>query len=288
MPLYVDPTFVWPPDATVAKSTDQFVSAMVDVEHAAVHLKADFSATYPIPKWVRFVRQWDGQPVRGGDPRRAIGGIAIGYDFEAPLGIPAGWYATPINDDGSEGAPTAVVSANVPEPSGGSSDPSTWIKCIEDPRLSIQAMIESWPSFASDVNANAARIRGEQNAFVSYDVPSGETSTASFRTMSIAAANAMEDIYQAGSVVLFQTTASYFRPSFYAVLTSRLREDQARYWQYQIKWTFDLIEVDRPPTETSQLSIPGFNLSDRLARFPTLSDIPPGRTLIENTPWGGV
>lgn len=228
-----------------------------------------------MPKRCTFIRKWDGLPVRGGDPALVVSGIARVYEHEAPLSAVSSWYVVPELEDGTILAPTALVPKTVPGPAGGSSDPSTWIKSVDSPSSSVRVMIDSWPAFSYDTAASASRPQGRSNSVVSYDVLSGPATSAKFRTMTAEDADAFFALMEVGGVMLFQTAEKYQRPSFYAVVSTVTREDQAYYWQNQITWTLDLISVDRPDTTDSASSTPGYTFADRLAAYPKFSDVPP-------------
>jgi hypothetical protein len=228
----------------------------------------------PMPKKAYFVRAWDNQTVRGADPAWVVGGIASAYEHEAALGSISSWFVVPELEDGTLLPPTAVVPKSIPDPGGGASDPSTWIKSLESPSSSVHVMIDSWPQFDYNTDAEATRIEGRKNKFVAFDVLSGVETTGSFRTMSRQDADAFMRLVETGGTLLFQTATKYYRPSFYAVVSSVSRVDQAHYWQDQITWTVELTEVDRPGTKGSLPSTPGYTFAERYSTYPKFSDIP--------------
>lgn len=130
MPVTSDPKFVWPVDPSPVVSPDGVLSAKVDTVNAGVLLAADWSTADTMPQKVRFER--DGQPVRSGDPAYAPGGIAVAYDNEAPLGQGVSYRAVPIMADGTEGAPSDVITVKVDVPVR-----QTWLKSVNEPDLSI-------------------------------------------------------------------------------------------------------------------------------------------------------
>lgn len=229
-------------------------------------------AATQVPYAARFERI-DGSAVRGGAPAFAPGGTTKVYDHEAPLGVATAWYVVPLFREGYEGPRSDAVALTVPAPGTGLSDPSTWIKSTENPDLSMQVAIASWPTFEWNDSDDLYPVDGESVFAGYYTNPQGITTQAKFYVQGADNSARFERLLRE-KLLLFQTTPLFDRPSFYAVVGKMGRSDISRMEQQHYTWTVELTQVERPDTFNSSKRMPDRSFADRLNRYPTFSDVP--------------
>lgn len=285
MPIIIDPSLPEPTPPTVVTGPDGVLTATVDAANAGVLLVADFTAMSPQPTRARFYRNNpDGTTVlvRSGDPARAPGGTAVAYDDEAPLGVGVSWYAAPMaTADSVEGAPCDAVALEVPAPAGGVNDPGTWAKCLDDPNLSRQIKVQSWPEFDYDQGVASTRPLGSSFPVADLTYPGGSaTGTLTVLVADEAEETAVRAVFASG-VVLTQSRPDYNRADRYWLATGvKVSRISPRVQVTYRSLAVDLQQVDRPDTAGQKLRIPGRSYADRLAAYPTFDTVP-ARTFLQ-------
>ncbi|MCT9144564.1 carbohydrate binding domain-containing protein [Streptomyces violarus] len=159
---YVDgtqPGCVW--DGTPHASTSRRVSSVLDWQDVMR---------------VRIVRQDPGAaapvPVRSADPAWAVEGVGTAYDAEAPLGVGVVYTATAIYADGSSG-PSSSLAVTVPAPEPGD-ERDLWIKSVDEPGLSMRAMVVDWQAPTAEGRQDTANVAGSPYVAVAYDEHAAE------------------------------------------------------------------------------------------------------------------
>lgn len=252
---------------TVVSSPDGYIKAIQDRDWAGVLLRANFTALNPQPTRISFYRG-DGTLVRGGDNVYAAGGKATTYDHEIDLGAATSWYAVTNTGVTSQGVGLLTAA-----PATGVDDPSTWVKSLDEPNLSIQVAISSWPKFDYASDAEVVRIPGRESSVASYDVMQLQPTQAKFYLPNAEESDQFEACISSG-VIMVQTAPTFHRPSFFALASTATREDASRMEQQTYTWTVTLVPVERPPTIDQPARIPGRSYADRLERFPRYNDVP--------------
>lgn len=180
MPMIVDPAapHVTPPDRIT--SPDGWFAAIVDELWAGVVLSVDYTDGTALPgaasvMQVRITRTDPGAapvPVRSADPAWAIEGVGTAYDSEAPLGVAVVYTAVPVYADGSTG-PSSSLAVTVPAPEPGD-DRDLWIKSVDEPGLSLRAMLVDWSGASATARQDTTDIAGSPYVAVAYDVHAAE------------------------------------------------------------------------------------------------------------------
>ncbi|MFJ8855234.1 hypothetical protein [Streptomyces sp. NPDC102437] len=211
---------------------------------------------------VRIVRQDPGGgapvPVRSADPAWAVAGVGTAYDHEAPLGVPVIYTATPIYADGSTG-PASSLAVTVPAPAPGQ-ERDLWLKSLDDPSLSLRAMLVDRPEPASAGRQSVADVPGSPFRVVAFDEHAAESYTVTI-DVPPEQADQVRALLRSG-VLLAQTRPGYvITPDAYHVPaditgptpTGRLGSSEG----YQFSWVVE--PVARPDTEGQPLRVPGWS-----------------------------
>ncbi|MFJ8755688.1 hypothetical protein [Streptomyces cyaneofuscatus] len=269
MPMIVDPGAPMVEVPARVTSPDGYLAAVVDEQWAGVVLA--YNAATPGAadiRRVRIVRQDPGGrpavPVRSADPAWAIGGVGTAYDDEAPLGVAVVYTATAVYANGSTG-PTSALAVTVPAPPSGPRD--VWIKSLDDPGMSVQATVTSWPDLTWEARIDSAAVQGSAYPVTSQDVyaAAGSTITIDAEGEQI---EALLQLLVTPGVRLIQTRPDYHRPDQYVLLSDVQQAmdstpTEARSYQATV------MQVGRPGTAGQPMRMPGWSY-DRLAgRFAT-------------------
>lgn len=277
MPLFIDPLAPPPTPPTSATSGDGFLTATLDPDFAGVLLEADLHTLTPTPpKWIYFYRvDPDGSvwPVRSGNLARSPGGYGTAYDHEAPLGAASTWYIVAYANPTTPGATYGGVGLTVPAPAGGMADPSTWLKSIDEPALSIRVPIVQWGDFQIDMFTEAAHVLGRELPIGAFDTAGGLSGAPIFGMYDLAGLAAVRELVGSGQL-LIQPAPVYKRPQFFAVCTGVRVSDLLRLKDGFYGYQFNLTEIDRPDTTSQGLRVPGHSYADRLDAFPLYSSVP--------------
>ncbi|MFJ2629652.1 hypothetical protein ACIO6T_41435 [Streptomyces sp. NPDC087532] len=277
MPLIVDPSapLVEPPARVT--SPDRWLAGVVQPEWAGVVLAVDYRAGTPLPaasqvRRVRITRTDPGAagpvPVRSADPAWALGGVGTAYDHEAPLGVPVVYTAVPVYEDGTTG-PSSSLAVTVPAPVPGQVR-DLWLKSLDQPSLSLRAMIVGRPEPTSTGRQDTADIPGSPYRVVAFDEHAAETYTVTV-DVPPEQVDQVRALLRSG-VLLAQTRPGYVvMPDAYHVPaditgptpTGRLGASGG----YQFTWTVE--PVDRPATADAPMRMPGWSWDEVARRFAT-------------------
>lgn len=276
MPFTIDPLAPGFTTPTTATSPDGFLKATLDAKWAGVLLHCDLHTVTPTkPYKIFFLRAEDGSAVRGGDAAFSPGGYAWAYDHEVPLGAATAWVAVGVDRFGVAVFETDAVSLAMPAPITGENGPSTWIKSIEDPSLSLNLMIVEWGDITYDVFSQVTHVPGRRKNVGVWDTLGGVNGTAQLLTTNPDDAAAVVDLVNSGTL-LFQTSPIFDRPSAYVMPSGLARSDLGRMKDHYTAWSFGIEEIDRPDTTNQPGRMPGSSFADRLAAYATFNDIPAG------------
>jgi hypothetical protein len=263
------PPLVPPVEVT---SPDGILTARRDDTWAGVILTADYTDADPVPGRVRLVRVGpDGieVPVRSGDLAWAPGGLAVGYDHEAPLGVPVTWYAYPVTGGGTHGARSQGAALTIPEPNPVR---DVWLKSVNDPAASLRVLVTSWPTLEYAARQQRLDILGAASPVIGIDAWSLGSGDAQILTESLAERIALLRLLTSGSVLLAQTRGAYGRPDAYVVPGSPSEQMIGAATDPGRLWTITMTSVDRPPTLDAGLRIPGRSYADTGVQLPTYAD----------------
>ncbi|WP_030747660.1 hypothetical protein [Streptomyces sp. NRRL F-5135] len=275
MPLIVDPSAPQVEPPVRVTSPDQWLAAVQD-EWAGVVLAVDYRAGTPLPgaadvRRVRITRTDPGAagpvPVRSADPAWALGGAGTAYDHEAPLGVPVVYTAVPEYADGTTG-PSSALAVTVPAPEPGD-DRDLWIKSLDQPGLSLRAMLVEWPGPAAAGRQDIAEIPGSPYRVVAYDEHAAETYPVTI-DVPPEQVDRVRALLRSG-VLLAQTRPGYLAPDAYFVPgditgptpTGRLGSSEG----YQFSWTIQ--PIARPATGGAPMRMPGWSWDEVARRFAT-------------------
>lgn len=268
MPIVVDPTFVPPPPPSSVSSSDGVLTATADVANAGVLLKADFSAVGAAPTFVRFERT-DGTLVRSGNTARATGGVAYAYDHEGDLGEPVSWRAVPVDRDGTDGTPSAVVALTLPAPA----DPSDgWLKSTVNPDASIMARLALAEENGRGLRVTLDEVTGSEYPVAAWDVPTALSVVVTIRTDTRAEYEAVVALIKEGPLLLQARDETGLPSNLHVLAVGQLRAERLAEtglgWKAR-HWSLALQCIARPDTQGVPLRIPGRTNAAQLEGYPT-------------------
>lgn len=266
MPIPIDTTVVQPPPPESETSSDGILTVHSDNGNAGVLLYADFSALVPTPTRVRFFR--DGLPVRSGDAAWTSDGHAVAYDHEVPLGTSSSWWATPVNADGTDGAPSAAASLTVPWIGNPS---EVWLKSLLDPDTSMRLVAATFEEQGRPTRTTQTPILGASLDAGSWDVTGGLAATLSLKTDTREQYEALTELLN-GQPLLLQAHPEdagipanlYIQPV--SDIAAARRVETGFGWAKRL-WPVQLVEVQRPTTVDSPLIIPGLSWETVAAQY---------------------
>jgi hypothetical protein len=220
---------------------------------------------------VRIVRQDPGAaapvPVRSADPAWAIEGVGTAYDAEAPLGVAVVYTATPVYADGTAG-PASSLAVTVPAPEPGE-DRDLWVKSLDEPGLSLRAMIVDYQGPTSTARQDIAEVPGSPYMAVAYDEHAAEVYSVVV-DVPPEDVDRMRDLLRSG-VLLAQARPGYYFPDSFHVPgditgptpTGRLGSSEG----YRFGWT--ITPVARPDTDGQPMRVPGWSWDTVAEQFAT-------------------
>lgn len=289
MPIVVDPSFVPPPPPLVVEGPDGVLKVKLDQANAGVLLRADFSSSSPVPQAVRFYR--NGELVRSGDPAWAPAGIAKAYDHEAPVGLPANYYAVPVDPSTLEPTSDPSDRVTVEVPWAAPSTSYVWLKHPQRPDLSLCLMAESFPERGRPFRTTFNDVPGARVGLSAATVTGGLTATLNVFTQTEAEYDALVALTAAGSVLLVQAHPDAGMKSFYArptdSLTSTRLAEHGYGWAMR-QWPLSLVEARRPATVDAPLRIPGLSWASLAAQYPTWTELAAQVESWDALIWGAV
>lgn len=278
------------PSSPSATSLDGFIEGTVDIAHAGVLLVLDApnAGAHHARLWRRHP---DGttQVVRGADPIGAPGGIAVGYDLEAPLGVACAWWAVVYAADGTVVMTTGELVLKVPAPQRPS---LIWMKSPTDPALSLQVMVQSWPSstYGSGSGSAASSVVNSP-----YPVPRLGPRSAASTSLVLSVDDdvtraKLEELLGSGDaltvrpaeVLLLQAHPTHRQRDIYAVAGDVTVERPSRLAQNPLRhWTIPLTQVARPATSDSPTVSPAPGAAYADSPYQAYEDVPEGLRWID-------
>ncbi|MFJ8883601.1 hypothetical protein ACIRJR_09325 [Streptomyces sp. NPDC102402] len=273
---------VWLADAMMVEASTGAAAPYVDgsqpgcVWDGAAHASTSRRVTTDMApqdiRRVRIVRQDPGAaapvPVRSADPAWALEGVGTAYDHEAPLGVAVVYTATPIYADGTTGASSALA-VTVPAPLPGEPR-DVWLKSVDDPSLSLRAVIVGKPEASAVGRQDVAEVPGSPYRVVAFDEHAAEAYPLTI-DVPPAAVEQVRLLLRSG-VLLLQTRPGYVTlPDAYHVpaditgpiSTGRLGASTG----YQFSWSVE--PVDRPDTAEQPMRMPAWSYEQLAARYAT-------------------
>lgn len=207
---------------------------------------------------VRFFRE-DGSPVRSGDPSIAVGGSALAYDAEVPLGVRSTWYAVPVDKDGNEGPRSGTVTLTLPAPDAAR---AVWLKSVVRPDLSLAVTVAGdVPELTYAAKQDLATIQGSPFPAVSSDGWAAATGSITFWAPSPDIKRAILSCLMSG-VVLMQTRPDYDLADMFVVAGDLTRSRPGAVQQTESTLTVPFVEVARPATAGAPRIVPGHTWAD--------------------------
>lgn len=279
-PAYNAPTgTVWWSDAMQVEAGVTAASAYVDGSlpggswegqaHASPSIRATAVPNAAAIRKVRILRTSAGNanaPVRSGDLAWAVEGIGQAYDHEAPLGVPSIYTATPQYADGTWGPATSLaVTPPAPAPNEFA---DLWVKSVDDPGLSMRAMLLDPAGTTSAGRQDTASRSGSAYTAVAYDTAGApsETVTVDVPTERV---DQMRELLRSG-VLLAQVRPEYKTPDRFFVPGDVAEKPTGKLGSsggYQ--FTFDIVPIERPATEGQHMAAPGWSYDALAAQFAT-------------------
>lgn len=295
MPMIVDP-LATPPAAPLTTTTlDGKITAWWDEVWGGVFLRVDCHADVPVPRYARVVAvdaAGNERAVRGGAKLLLVGGKGYVFDQEAMIGQTNGWFATTrvgwdTSPSISDGPTTQQANLILPSPLGGPTDPSMWVKSLEDPALSHRYMINDWPADARTMQLDLQAAWGQRNLVGGLGALGGFSGDVAVVLQSDAERKRLESCVASG-VLLIQVAPQFLRRDFYAVAQNFSVSDFGKNsMRLETKIaTLSLLEVDPPDPDLDDQGYgsvprrPGHSYLDRLQLFPLYSNVPP-RTYLQ-------
>ncbi len=214
------------------------------------------------------VRRADGTIVRGLDNAVAPGGIGKGYDHEAPLGSAVVYSASLSNGYGTLSSLTA--SATITAPSG-----SIWLKHLRTPAISVSAVVRDLPTIENDIPTGILSVLGARFPAAQGDAEKGDTGTISILTDTAAKRQALSALLTAGGAgpYLMQMPSAWDEPDRYVMILNRSRARLTRPGADPYRITsLPFVQVARPATTGSTVTIPGKSYADSTAALPLYSN----------------
>ncbi|MFD5838228.1 hypothetical protein ACFWHV_32465 [Streptomyces collinus] len=218
---------------------------------------------------VRIVRQDPGAaepvPVRSADPAWAIEGVGAAYDAEAPLGVGVVYTATAIYADGSTG-PSSSLAVTVPAPEPGD-ERDLWIKSVDEPGLSMRAMVVDWQAPTSAGRQDTANVAGSPYVAVAYDEHAAEVYSVVV-DVPPEDVDRMRELLRSG-VLLAQARPGYLFPDAFHVPadisgptpTGKLGSSEG----YRFGWTIQ--PTSRPATAEQPMRLPSWSWDTLAEQF---------------------
>ncbi len=174
--------------------------------------------------------------VRSANPVRPLGGTALVFDYEAPLGgVPSRYEAT-------DAATGAVISAT-----GTLETTQTWVKSPSQPALNTAATFVDVPSMQAPRRQQVFDVLGRPDPIVVSDVRSSLRGQLQWRSMTAEDTDRILGLLRGSPVVFMQVPATPFGER-YASLGDA---DAASVFDFQgpiaAVWTVGYVEVASPP-----------------------------------------
>lgn len=260
MPIIIDPNVPNPAPPERMTSPDGILTAYQ--VNDGILLVAQFGDPATPTSWpdkVRFTRR-PNVLVRSGNDAWAVGGQAVAYDMEAPLGQSAVWHAIPIDHNGVAGDSSEGVGLANTKPT----EPyNSWLKSIVQPELSMPVFFtnESLPSWSYAARNTLSQVQGSPYPAGGRDKHMAAEITLSAYTDPDVDQQQMLQLLTSGPL-LFQTDPDYNEPDFYAIVGDLTRSLAGTMANGARKWEIPLTTIARPSPYGAPLWIPGRTLND--------------------------
>ncbi len=188
------------------------LTGVVNVDIAAVELTVNFSGVASAVTVTITRTDPDGSRaiVRGADRATLSAGRFFVVDSEAPLGVEVSYVATGYDTTGM-----LVVTSNTLAVTIGIDRGQAWLKDPGRPSLAVSPKVVTLPEVTRDIRRGMYHIAGAPFPVVRSDVRHSETGTMVLRTHSIDDAAALDFLFSAGAVLLFQSDPGYGIDQFY-------------------------------------------------------------------------
>lgn len=285
MAIVVDTGLGQSPPPSDTESDDGRLTAHVFSDGAGVLLTYVPDQDEDVPVTVSFRRRSGEQPVvRGGNPAPAPGGYAAAFDNEAPLGVPVGYLATPIDGNGADGDVSSVT-VTIPLPDA---PRDAWLKDPARPGRSMRVLMTERPELEYAARRELTEIKGKPRPIPSRDVRAAPEGEFECLTKSLDETAALRTLTGTG-VVLFQTSTRYGYEDMYLSLgdvtvSSEEPPDEAS--RGVRLWTMPFTQVDPPSPTTAPLRIPGRSYDSEVSLIDEYADLVDSYDTYRALGWG--
>jgi hypothetical protein len=212
------------------------------------------------------VTRSDGTVVAGLDGATAPGGMAKGYDNEAPRGVTVTYTATITNGirTVSSTSAAAVIAANN----------LSWLKSRRFPALDVSLDLQGPPTWASPSNTVLSFPLNGVYPLAQAGPRRAPTSTMTLNIVDRATLNALEALISSGEAAyLLQLDINSGEPDrWVAITTYSVAPVVNLATSVDRTVTLGLAVVNRPPTAGSAVAMPGKTYADSAVAFPLYSN----------------
>ncbi|WP_458089523.1 hypothetical protein [Streptomyces malaysiensis] len=190
-------------------------------------------------------------------------------DYEAPLGVPVGYYAE-----------TLTVGAQTPGYQGTDTvtlDPGDrnecWLKDPGQPQRNLKVLVAKAPDWQRSIEQAELRVRGRRNSVILSDVRGGLEGELTIWTRSDDEREALHWLLDSGNILLWQSVPGMGVADMYVsvgqIAEARVTGYAPEPWR---AWTLPLRQVDMPTT-TGVAGSAGRTWQDVLTQFATWQDV---------------
>jgi hypothetical protein len=197
--------------------------------------------------------------VRGMDKAPLSGGAFLGYDYEAPIGLPVDYTATVYTD------PDTILATSAIDTITWTTD-NDWLKDPLEPARNIEVLVSDMTDYAYDTPTGIHTVLGRPDPVTVGEVRRAATGTLTLTTLTKEDRDRLHYITASGHVLLFQSSQESGVGNMYLALTgvteSRvvgLRNSPER------QWALGYQEVSAPVGD----SAPFLTWADVVAAYPT-------------------
>lgn len=168
--------------------------------------------------------------VRGMDKAPLSGGVFLGYDYEAPIGLPVDYVATAYTD------PDTVLAISAPSTVTWTTE-NDWLKDPLEPARNIEVLVSDMSEYAYDTPTGIHTVLGRPDPVTIGEVRRAATGTLTLTTLTREDRDRLHYITASGHVLLFQSSQESGVGSMYIALTgvtetrvANLRPSPERQW----------------------------------------------------------
>lgn len=263
-------------------SSDGVVATLLEQQYAAVRLVVDFTAAgSPIHTTagttvyaVTVTEQNTGYVVRGMSSAPAPGGVAVGWDGEAPFDTALSYVAQAFDASGNLLATSAAAVTNVQPPADRR---ATWLKSLLTPTLSCVVETTQTPGWGADISQGVIypiAIDPDEIIYpiVVSDARQAETANLAVYTRTPAARDALLALLRSPGPYLLQQPGFDTDDRFVTIGKYGRKRPINKAWDPYREWTLPLTEVARPDPAGWSVAIPGHTYADSTAALPLYSN----------------